>query len=127
MTPDDFRAKWRTEAEAMRHRRAMVEGAELCEEMLGDFEAVTATETETVLNLPEAAAESGYSADYLGRLVREGKIPNAGRPNAPRIRRRDLPRKASRLPSGRPSFKLVGATPGQIARAVVDSEKGAAR
>ena len=42
------------------------------------------------LTLGEAAAESGYSADHLGRLVREGKIPNAGRPNAPRIARREL-------------------------------------
>ena len=47
-----------------------------------------------MLNLTDAAVESGYSADYLGRLVRDGKIANVGRPNAPRIRRRDLPRKA---------------------------------
>ena len=37
--------------------------------------------------------ESGYSADHLGRLVRDGKIPNAGRPGAPRIARSHLPRK----------------------------------
>ncbi len=48
----------------------------------------------TVLTLTEAAATSGYSADHLGHLVREGKIPNAGRPGAPRIALRDLPRKA---------------------------------
>ncbi len=29
---------------------------------------------------PEAARRSGYYADHLGRLVRDGKIPNAGRP-----------------------------------------------
>jgi hypothetical protein len=39
---------------------------------------------------------SGYSADHLGELVREGKIPNAGRKNAPLIRRLDLPMKAGR-------------------------------
>ena len=43
------------------------------------------------LNLREASGESGYSADHLGQLVRDGKIPNAGRPNAPLIRRADLP------------------------------------
>ncbi len=36
-----------------------------------------------------------YSADHLGRLVREGKLPNAGREGAPRIRLQDLPRKAN--------------------------------
>ena len=40
-----------------------------------------------------AARESGYSADHLGRLVRDGRIPNAGRPGAPRIARSHLPRK----------------------------------
>ncbi len=43
------------------------------------------------LNLRDAARESGYSADHLGELVRQGKIPNVGRRNAPRIRRADLP------------------------------------
>lgn len=43
------------------------------------------------LNLQEAARESGFSSDHLGELVRQGKIPNAGRRNAPRILRADLP------------------------------------
>jgi hypothetical protein len=45
------------------------------------------------LTLAEAAAESGYNAESLGRLVRQRQIPNAGRPGAPRIRRGDLPHK----------------------------------
>ena len=45
-----------------------------------------------------AARESGYSADHLGRLVRDGRIPNAGRPGAPRIARSHLPRKAPAEP-----------------------------
>lgn len=45
------------------------------------------------LALDTAAEESGYSPDHLGRLVREGTLPNAGEPYAPRIRRRDLPRR----------------------------------
>ena len=43
------------------------------------------------LNLKDAARESGYSADHLGELVRQQKIPNFGRKNAPRTRRADLP------------------------------------
>ena len=61
----------------------------LAEQLLGGIKR----QEETHLTLQEAADLSGYSADHLGRLVREGKIPNAGRPKAPRIARRDLPRK----------------------------------
>jgi hypothetical protein len=60
------------------------------------------------LTLEEAAAESGYSADHLGRLLADGTIPNAGRKHAPRILRRDLPRKP-KPPEGP---KLAEAAPG---------------
>ena len=43
------------------------------------------------LNLREAARECGLSANHLGELIRQGKIPNSGRTNAPRILRADLP------------------------------------
>lgn len=49
----------------------------------------------TPLSLRQAAAESGYHEDSLGRLVRQGKIPNVGRLHAPKIRRRDLPKRPS--------------------------------
>ena len=127
VSADDFRAKWRHEADAMRHRNAMVEGAVLCSEMLGDFEAVMAEQAHDLLNLQQAAAESRYSADYLGTLVRRGEISNAGRPNAPKIRRSDLPRKASSLRRRDPCTHLDATTPGQIARSVVTSDEGDAR
>ena len=77
--------------------------------------ALAATELEQALRVPgaetlslvQAARESGYSQDYLGDLVRKGQIPNAGRRNAPRIRRTDLPSKASTAP-GRPVGKAEG-------------------
>ena len=47
---------------------------------------------ETV-SLAEAATISGYTIDHLGALIRRGKLANAGRPGAPRIRRADLPTK----------------------------------
>ena len=46
-----------------------------------------------LLSLRRAAEESGYSADHLGRLLRDGAIPNAGRRSRPLIRRGDLPAK----------------------------------
>lgn len=37
---------------------------------------------EVTLTLTDAAKESDCSTDHLRRLVREGKIPNTGRPGA---------------------------------------------
>ncbi len=59
-----------------------------------DLAAALVTADDRVLTLREASRESGYSADHLARLVRDGTIPNAGRRHAPRIRSADLPRRA---------------------------------
>ena len=111
----------------MRRIGAVVDPAKLLDEVLGDAEALFESEENDVLTLTEAARESGYSAGHLGRLIRAGVLPNAGRPNAPRIRRAHLPRKAAQLRRIDASLKLVGARPEQIARAVVTSMKGASR
>jgi hypothetical protein len=123
MTPQEFRAKWGAEADAMRRRGAVVNGAAVLDEVLADFASLTQGEAEALLNLQHASQESGYSADHLGRLIRDGTIPNAGRPNAPKIRRGDLPRKAAGLRWAQVPRSLLGATPGQIARAVVTSHR----
>lgn len=82
-------ACWRENAQTLRRwgARDQAEVLEACAEAL---EALQGTEANRALTLSEAAEESGYSADHLGRLVRQGKIPNAGRRGAPRIRRADL-------------------------------------
>jgi hypothetical protein len=92
---------------------------ELLEETTNRSEAVA-------LSLGEAAAETGYSADHLGRLVRQGRIPNAGRKNAPRVLRSDLPRKPAGLTARRTDLHLVGADPRQVARALVTASTEAA-
>jgi hypothetical protein len=123
MGPQEFVAKWTNEAEAMRQRGVLVNGALLLEEILRDFDAVTRGRANDLLTLADAAVESGYAAEYLGALIRKGQIQNAGRPHAPRIRRQDLPRKPSRLLDPPASPKLVGATPRQIARAIIRSKE----
>ena len=95
---DNLAAQWRTRAAELR-RWAAAEGAACAlEGAAAELEtALNATQLEP-LSLVVAARESGFSADHLGRQVRTGRIPNAGRANAPRILRRDLPRKSTGLP-----------------------------
>ena len=71
--------------------------AAICELHARQVDAAVAALDAEALTLVEAAAESGLSADHLGRLLRTGTIPNAGRKGAPRIRRADLPRSPRRL------------------------------
>ena len=92
-TVEGLPADWRKRAKALR-RYGGDTPATAIERCADDLEATLRERDETTLSLVEAARESGYSRDHLGRLVRDGKIPNAGRPNAPRIARRHLPRKA---------------------------------
>ena len=127
MRPEELTAKWEAEARAMAQRGALVSGASLVDEFLKDFAAVVRNLDNEQLTLAQAASESGYSADYLGLLIRQGRIPNLGRPHAPRLWRQDLPRKASRLPRGSRGYRLSSATPRQIARAVVTSNQEDAR
>ncbi|MDE2773470.1 MAG: hypothetical protein OXI46_07170 [Gemmatimonadota bacterium] len=85
---------WRKQAKTLR-RYGGETPAVVLDRCADDLDATLQELDETTLSLVEAARESGYSADHLGRLVRDGKIPNAGRPGAPRIARNHLPRKAT--------------------------------
>ena len=90
---ENLPADWRRRAKSLR-RYGGETPATAIERCAADLEATLVERDETTFSLVEAARESGYSADHLGRLVRDGKIPNAGRPGAPRIALKDLPRKA---------------------------------
>ena len=87
-------AAWRRQAKTLRRYggQALATALERCAD---ELEGTLRERDDTTYSLVEASRESGYSADHLGRLVRESKIPNAGRPGAPRIARVDLPRKAA--------------------------------
>jgi hypothetical protein len=92
----DFRTGLASRKEALRHLGALVDPVRLLETIIAEFDDISRFEAETLLSLTQAAYESGYSADALGRMVRAGKIPNRGRSGAPKVRRADLPRKAGR-------------------------------
>lgn len=117
MTRDELLTRWQTRGAEWKRLGAHVDGGAVADEILADIALLEQIEGDEVLSLTAASAESGYSRDHLARLIRQGTIPNAGRPNAPRVRRRDLPRKAAVLQSADES----GISRAQIARSVVNS------
>lgn len=116
----DLVAQWRARAEQLRPYGPAA--ARAFQNAAAELERELEAEAGETLTLSQAADASAYSADYLGRMIRDGRIPNAGRPHAPRIRRTDLPKKANRLRGKPATLQLLGAGPGEIARAVVTSE-----
>lgn len=111
-------SQWRALAGTLRAHAA--EGAALAYEAAADeLDAASQREDAELLNLTQAAAESGYSADHLGREITRGRIPNAGRRNAPKVRRADLPRKPGVLPKPSRNPHISRA---EIARAVVNGD-----
>ena len=93
MAPERLPEDWRQRAKELR-RLALEPTARAFEECADALEEALARLDDELLDLQQAAAESGYSADHLGRLLREKRLENAGRPNAPLVRRADLPMKA---------------------------------
>lgn len=96
MTPDELVARLLGDAVVLR-RNGVADRAEFLERLAAEIEAAFRSSETAVLTLSQASMCSGYSADHLGRLVRNGKLPNAGTRNRPRIRRADLPRRPGRM------------------------------
>jgi len=84
---------WKARARKLREWAAAEEAAKAWEAAATELESALAAHGQRRLSLQEAAEASGYSADHLGRLLREGRVPNAGRTHAPRIQASDLPLK----------------------------------
>jgi hypothetical protein len=99
VTIADLRDFWRSELDRYRADGAFVAADRLIARFLESLDHLEADTAQVALNLRQAAALCGYSAGYLGRLIRQGTLPNRGRPNAPRLYLSDLPRKANTLPS----------------------------
>ena len=114
-------SRWRSHAEMFR-RFDDIGAAEAFELCANELEAANNAWQDVTLTLDEGASESGYSTDGLGRMIREEKLDNAGVPGAPRILRRDLPRKPGRG-NGNRQYDGVDSME-QIVASVVDSSKG---
>ena len=96
MLPSQLPSLFRNRAQMLRNDHGIVEPARSIEWCAEKLEQALQEQANQLLNLQEAADLSGYSADHLGLMVRDVDIPNAGRPGAPKIRLKDLPRKANK-------------------------------
>ncbi len=67
MSHDDVLARWRRRREEWTRLGVQVDGAKVAAEVLADLEALLAAARDVPLTLHEAAQESGYSGDHLGR------------------------------------------------------------
>ena len=110
---------WRVHAELLRQYRNQQQ-AEWLEDRAAELERALQEHDNELLTLTAAGEASGYSADHLGRLVRQGALENLGRPNAPKVRRGDLPRKPT-LSGGPADPRLLGASRRQVAKAITTS------
>jgi len=103
MQLDQFLIKRRQEAERLSEYGAQVDPAKLIARLLAELCAAVQDERDGLLTLSDAARQSGYSADHVGRLVRTGKLPNHGTRHRLRVRAGDLPKKPhQRVASTRP-------------------------
>lgn len=91
MTPAELPGRWRARAhDLIPYSTAAVAAFN---EVADDLEKALKEQAAELLTLNEAAEASGFSADHLGVLIRQGKLANLGRKHSPRVRRPDLPRK----------------------------------
>jgi hypothetical protein len=82
------------------------------------FERAVENRADEQLTLAQASARSGYSQDHLARLIREGRLPNAGRHGSPRIRAGDLP---VRPDSRHQNTEIVVSDPSRVYDPVADA------
>lgn len=89
--PEQLSQTWRERAASLREWGASPEVAALWDRAASELDAALRAAGDAVLTLREAAAVTGLTPGHLSDLIRAGKLRNAGRKGAPRLRRSDLP------------------------------------
>jgi hypothetical protein len=101
MTPaeKEVEERWLKRRDEFRRLRVSVDGAALCDEVIADLDRLREERDGQTLTLSDAAILSGYSREHLARLVRSGKLANAGRKHSPRVMAADLPKRPPSIAS----------------------------
>src|SRR5438309_121925 len=93
--PADLIAAWQQRADFL-HQFGDPNSARLWRTAAVELERALASFGAETLTPDEAARLSGYSPDYIRKQIAAGDLTNAGRKNAPRVRRADLKAKPPR-------------------------------
>ena len=93
MTLIELLSLWHTRQAEYEASSAMVDGTLVLKRMIRELETAIAAGRSETLTLSQASVESGFSVEHLARQIRTGRLENAGRKGAPRVRRGDLPLK----------------------------------
>lgn len=118
-TPRDLVLMWRERADRLREWDAGGKAAGIWSKAADELAVSLRDTDDELLTLSLASRESGFMADHLGRLIRMGKLANAGRAGAPRIRRSDLPHRP-----GRPTSGTLAQVRADLAAGVIHSTEG---
>jgi len=89
----DLAAGWVEDAKLLREHGAS-EAAVTTEKHAREVVEAVKIGADEELTLEESVLASGYSKRRLRELIADGTIANAGRKGAPRIKRKDLPKRA---------------------------------
>lgn len=116
MTRDAILDRWRLRLADWSKLQTTVNGERIATEVLADLKAMAEAHDDASVGLRGASEESGYSVRQLSRMVQDGTLTNVGRPNAPKLLRSQLPRKAQATPTGNIGVSL------QLARQAVTSK-----
>jgi len=111
-TPADLLAAWQQRADFL-EQYGDPNSARLWRLATVELERALAAFGAETLTLDEAAKVSGYSPDYIRKQIAAGELSNAGRKNAPRVRRGDLKAKPQGG-RGRPARPVEQQTTKQI-------------
>lgn len=95
MSVTEILDRWTARAQEWKRLHVQVDGATLASEVLEDLRAIAEPRAEETLTLKQASVECGFSTRQLARLIATNRLKNHGRKNAPRVLRKDLPRKAA--------------------------------
>ena len=120
----DVLKRWMERHEEWTRLGAQVSGERVAAEIVADLQEIAKAQADELVTLEEAGRQTGYTADHLGALIRQGKLQNYGRKNAPRVRLGDCPRKPHALTYRRDRATLGLADRRGIARSVLTSSTG---
>lgn len=97
MNPHDLPEMWRERADSIEPYNPGA--AHAYRVAAGHLQCALSEHGDEALTLGEASRESGVPAETLRKQIASGRVPNAGRKHAPRVRRADLPRRTPKVSS----------------------------